>query len=380
MERTEQGPRSSISVEAGANGETALRLTGRLDSERSGAIWRRAVESLRGQKPVGVVVQADEVDYCDGSGIALLFDLKLQGRRGGYPVEIRGLRPEFQELLDRFREADFARAAAARPSELNLAEEVGKVTAGLGAGAREQVAFVGELCAALVGTALRPWRLRWRDTFVAAEMAGARATGIILMLGGLFGLILAFSSAMPLQQFGAEVYVSDLVAISLLRVLGPFVTAVILAGRSGSAFAAELGTMKINDEIDALTTMGLDPVDFLVVPRVLAATVVAPLLTILTNVAGLAGAAFVLRSLGYPMVIFTEHVESVVDSGDLLVGLGKAVVFGALVGGVSCLRGLQTKAGASAVGISTTRAVVSSIVLLVIAEGIFSVLLYFMGI
>ena len=173
---------------------------------------------------------------------------------------------------------------------------------------------------------------------------------------------------------------SDLVAIALVRVLGPFVTAIILAGRTGSAFAAELGTMKINNEIDALSTMGLDPVRFLVVPRVLAATFVAPLLAILTNLSGLIGSAFVIRSLGYPLVTYIEHVQSVIDSGDVLVGLFKALVFGALVGGVSCLRGLQTKSGPSAVGISTTRAVVSSIVLLVMAEGVFSVLFYYLDI
>ena len=162
--------------------------------------------------------------------------------------------------------------------------------------------------------------------------------------------------------------------------LGPFIAGIILAARSGSAFAAELGTMKVNYEIDALHTMGVDPVHFLVVPRVVGTIIVTPLLAMLTNLAGLVGAAAVVTSLGYPMVVVIDHITSVVGADDLLLGLCKSLVFGAIVAGVSCLRGLQTKTGASAVGESTTKAVVASIVLLVVAEGVFSVLVYCLGI
>lgn len=373
-------PGASLHVETGSDAAVVLRLDGRLDSASTGAVWHETILALEQRPPGRIVVEAAGIDYCDGSGLGLLFQLRLRGRKEGFEVEVRGLRPELQQSLDVFDEAAFAEFEGGGRKPLHIAEEVGHVTVGMLDDIRAQVAFAGEASAAFLHAALHPLRVRWKDALLAAEMAGANAVGIISLIGLLFGLILAFSSAMPLKQFGAEVYVSDLVAISLVRVLGPFITAIILAGRTGSAFAAELGTMKINNEIDALSTMGFDPVRFLVVPRVLAVTFVAPLLAILTNLSGLIGSAFVIRSLGYPLVTYIDHVQSVIDSGDVLVGLFKALVFGALVGGVSCLRGLQTKTGPSAVGISTTRAVVSSIVLLVAAEGVFSVLLYYLDI
>jgi len=157
-------------------------------------------------------------------------------------------------------------------------------------------------------------------------------------------------------------------------------TAIILAGRSGSAFAAELGTMKVNEEIDALTTMGLDPVRFLVVTRVLAAVVMMPLLTLFSNLMGLLGGGVVFLSFDYPIITYVQQVLGAIEMGDLIGGLAKAFVFGILVAGIGCLRGLQTKTGASAVGLSTTRAVVSGIVLIVLADGVFSVVFYYLGI
>jgi len=370
----------SVVAEPGGDGGLTLRFAGRLDSQTTAGLWQKAMRSLKDGPPQSLAVDAGGVEYCDGSGVAMLFQLKLRGRRDGFPVDVHGLQPDFQQLLDMFDEAAFAQSLEGRRNHIGIVAQVGSTTVALIEDVRSQVAFLGELCLALTKTALQPWRLRWRETVRTAETAGANAVGIILMLGLLFGLILAFSSAMPLKEFGADIYVSDLVAVSLLRVLGPFIAAIILAARSGSSFAAELGTMKVNNEIDALNTMGVDPVDFLVVPRVIGTIAIAPLLAMLTNVAGLAGAAAVIVSLGYPTAVFTEHVMSVVGSVDLLLGLGKSLVYGGLVAGVSCLRGLQTGNGPSAVGESTTRAVVASIVLLVVAEGVFSVLCYFLGI
>lgn len=212
------------------------------------------------------------------------------------------------------------------------------------------------------------------------ELGGVNAVAVVSMLGLLFGLIMAFSSAMPLRRFGVEIYVSDLVAVALVRVLGPFLTAVILTGRTGSAYAAEIGTMKINNELDALEVMAIDPVRFLVVPRVLALTLVTPLLATITNLVGLAGCAIVILSLGYPLATYWAHVRDILSAGDLVVGLVKSLVFGGLVGTIGCLRGLQTQSGPGAVGQATTRAVVSSLVTLVLAEGVFAVTLYLLDI
>jgi len=212
------------------------------------------------------------------------------------------------------------------------------------------------------------------------EAAGVNAVPIILLLGFLIGLILAFQMAGPMAQYGAGIFVMDLVAITVIRELGPLITAIIVAGRSGSAFAAEIGTMKVNDEVNALITMGLNPVSYLAVPKVLAGILVMPLLTILTNLAGIIGAALVVLSMGYPLVTIINRVVNSVGLDDLATGLGKTLVFGLLIAGIGCLRGLQTKAGAQSVGVSTTSAVVSGIILIIVADGVFGVIFYYLGI
>jgi phospholipid/cholesterol/gamma-HCH transport system permease protein len=227
---------------------------------------------------------------------------------------------------------------------------------------------------------IRPWTIRWKDVVRVTEAAGVNALPIVALLSFLIGLVTGFQAAIALRIFGLDIYVAFMVAIGMLREMGPLMTAVILAGRSASAFAAELGTMKVNEEIDALKTMGLDPVRFLAVSRVLPATLVTPLLTIFANLFGLMGGWVVMLSLGYPTVTYLREVGEAVTYVDLLGGLFKAMVFGVLVAAAGCMRGLQTRSGPRAVGESTTNAVVSGIVLIVVADGIFSVVYYYLGI
>lgn len=193
--------------------------------------------------------------------------------------------------------------------------------------------------------------MRWKDAFLVAGTAGVNALPIVGLISFLVGPIIAFQAAIPMKQSGAEIFVADLIATAMLRELGPLVTAIVLAGRSGLAFAAEIGTMKINEEINALTTMGLDPVRFLVVTRVIAAVLMTPLLSVFANLMGLVGGAIVVLSLGYPLVTYVNQVPGAADFVDLIGGLSKAFVFGLIAAGIGCLRGLQTKTRASAAGV-----------------------------
>jgi phospholipid/cholesterol/gamma-HCH transport system permease protein len=370
---------ATVGSKTESDGCLILTYSGRLDCLTTGAVWRKTSQLLHRQ-PERLVVDAAEVSYCDGSGIALFFSLRLRGLRNQIPVDIRNLRPELVALLERFQADTFDLRPPAPPPQTDVPTEVGHWAWHVWQDIFEQTAFIGELASWMLKTLVRPVNIRWNDFFLMVERTGANAIGIVALLGFLFGLILAFSGAISMQKFGVEVYVADLTAIALIRVLGPFLTAIIMAGRTGSSYAAELGTMKINNEIDALATMGLDPVRFLVVPRVLATTLVTPLLAVLANLSGLVGAAVVFLWMGFPLVTFTSHVQRVIDIQILMSGLVKAVVFGLLVGAVGCLRGLQTEMGPSAVGISTTRAVVSGIVLIVITEGLFAVIYYSLGI
>jgi len=326
-----------------------------------------------------VIVDAARLTYCDGAGAALLLELhRRQSRRRG-TCEIRSLDPAYQALLDLYGRSDGQSPEPATPAATPI-EQIGRATVALGNDIVVLIAFVGELCTAL-GRALRhPGLVRWRDAWLTAELAGVNALPIVALLGFLLGLIMAFQSAIPMRQFGADLYVANLIGLSILRELGPLLTAIILAGRSGSAFAAELGTMKVSEELDALTTMGLEPVGFLVVPRVIAAVAMTPLLAIFAGVFGLIGGAVVMLSLGFPLVTYMNQVQAAVTVGDMIGGLGKSFVFGIVVAAIGCLRGLQTKSGASAVGESTTRAVVSGLVLITLVDGVFAVIYYALGI
>jgi phospholipid/cholesterol/gamma-HCH transport system permease protein len=375
-----QSEKSFFGEEKRPDGTTVIHLPEKLDISSAGRYWRKLQAKEIHFSGSSVILDAGNVHFCDGTGIALLLTLENLGLQNNIPTRVQNLHPDFQSLKDRFDPKKLAQSLVAPHERTSFIEELGKNTVNLFEDMRQQITFMGHLLSSMVWTITHPRRIRWHDFFKLIELTGVNAVGITVLLGLLFGLIMAFSSAMPLRQFGVEVYVSDLVAIALVRVLGPFITAIIIAGRTGSAFAAELGTMKINNELDALDVMGLEPMRFLVVPRVVATILMAPLLAVLTNFAGLTGSAIVILSMGYNFATYYDHIQYILDGTDILVGLIKATVFGGLVGGVGCLRGLQTQLGAGAVGISTTRAVVSGIVWIVVAEGIFSVLLYILDI
>ncbi len=355
-----------------------LVFEGTLDAASLGQIWPRAVRVLEEHRPQDLIVDAAGVTYCDGAGVGLLVELRrLQEERGG-SIEIEGLADETQRLLEPFARVNYE--APKEGKRRSAPEEIGVVTASMSKDLVNLIAFTGELVAALLHAVLHPRQVRWSDSLLTAERTGVNALPIVALISFLMGLIMGFQSAVAMRPYGADIYVPSLVAIIVIRELGPLMTAIILAGRTGSAFAAELGTMKVNEEIDALTTMGIDPVKHLVVSRVIAAVLMTPLLTIYANVWGLVGGAVVFLSSGYPLVTYNQQVMSAIGLSTLLGGLAKTLVFGFVVGGVGCLRGLETLRGASAVGVSTTRAVVAGIFLIILTDCVFSVTYYFLGI
>lgn len=368
---------NSLDMHRSSDGGTlTLIMTGRWDSDTTGKWWERGRQILIEGKAGRLVIDASGVSYCDGAGVAFLIDLQqLQIRTGG-DAAIQGLREEVRRLLDIYGRISIERPPGHRREELSIIEQVGKATAELWRDLNSLLTFVGELAVMLLRAARRPRLVRWQDAWLAAEQSGVDALPIIALIGVLLGLILAFQSAIPMRRFGADIFVADLLGIGMLREMGPLITAIILAGRSGSAFAAELGTMKVREEIDALRTMGLEPIRFLVLPRVIAAVAMIPVLTVFANLFGLMGGAIVMRSLGYPLVTYVNQVLSAVTVGDLVGGLLKSFVYGIVVAAIGCLRGLETRTGASAVGQSTTSAVVSGIVLIAVVDGLFAVVFY----
>jgi len=362
------------------DGTLTLTLEGRLDSTSTATVWETALQALEEKNYNRLTIDASKLEYCDGSGISLLHELDTLGREKADQLSIVGLKKEFQKILDLYDPEDVRNLEGKLQPHSNPVIETGKKTIDALNEVVTLISFVGELFVATVFALTHPRKIRWKDAFWVAETAGADALPLVTLISFLVGLIMAFQAAIPMRMFGAEIFVANLIALSMMRELGPLMTAIVIGGRSGSAFAAELGTMRINEEIDALTTMGLDPVRFLVVTRVIATVLMTPLLTIYANLMGILGGAAVLISFGFTLNAYVNQVMASVTYIDFLGGIFKSVVFGLLIAAVGCLRGLQTKTGPSAVGESTTSAVVSSIIFIVVVDGIFSVVYFYLGI
>ena len=356
-------------------GESIVALTGALDATSLPPVWSRARAAVRENGAAPLRVDAAGVTYCDGSGIAFLLDLLRQASSQGSRATITNLAPRFAELLDQFDHERFEdEVAPPQAPALRLAEEVGRALLQLGADLRRQGRYLRRLILCLSYELRHPSVVRWQEVVGVAEQMGVNGLPVVTLIAFLMGVVLAYQSAIPMRQYGAELFVANLIGLSLLRELAPLMTTIVLAGRTGAAFAAEIGTMKVDEEIDALTTMALDPVRFLVVPRVIATVSVTPLLTIYAGTVGLIGGGLVMLSYNIPLVTYFKQIVSVVSIGDFIGGLFKSAVFAFLVAAVGCLRGLETQGGPRAVGQAATSAVVSAIVLIVVFDGIFAVI------
>jgi phospholipid/cholesterol/gamma-HCH transport system permease protein len=289
---------------------------------------------------------------------------------------VEGLAARFRELYDGLERDKLRAASEPERGHGGWVADVGYTTSERAGDWRAEAEFVGEVGAGLVSLARHPRGLRVREWWRIVEKAGSNALPIVGLVSFLTGVIIAFQAAMPMRQFGVDIFVVNLVALAITRELGPIMTAIVLAGRTGSAFAAEIGTMKVNEEVAALTTMGLNPVRFLAVPRVLAGIAVTPLLTVYSMAAGIAGGLVVLMLIDFPLATLMNQLSGALELQDIAAGLIKSFFFGAVVAGVGCLRGLRTGAGAAAVGDSTTRSVVTSIFLIVVLDAIFAVVYY----
>jgi len=363
-------------------GKDSLKLTirGRLDADSVSQMWSEAINKLSDTQPSLLEVDCTDVEYCDGAGAALLLQLKRSQEKENRQFLIKGLKTEFAQLIKIFDPGKISEYVPEKFSLTRIIENAGAGCCRVWSDSKSQISFLGELLVKFFATVLKPNTINWKQTFLIAEKSGADAVGITCLLGFLIGIILSFQSAISMQKFGAQVFVADLIVISLFRELGPLITAIIFAARSGSAYAAEIGTMKVNEEIDALTTMGIDPVKYLAVPRMIAGIVMMPLLTMFNMLLGLIGCGLIMFSMGFAPITYLHRIQEAATLGDLSGGLVKTLVFGALIAGIGCLRGLQTGSGASAVGDSATKAVVSSIIAIVVVDGVFAVVYFYLGI
>ena len=363
-----------VEIREGPNGPV-LALFGAFTVETAASMRQEIQMKLTDRVVTELVVDASGIERADMSGLAVLHQLGRGAFTPGVLPSLNGLRRQLQTTLRAFpsEEALQDRPPARR---ISFVDEVGQATLAIVRDIGEQVSFLGAVLQALVAGACRPRTLRWREIGIVFEKAGVGALPIVSLISFLTGIIIAFEAAQPLARFGAQIFVADLIGIMMIREFGPIFTAIILAGRSGSAFAAEIGTMKVNEELNALETMGLDPVRFLVVQRVLAGTMLMPVLTAYSMFMGVFGGVAVMQIIGFPPARIWTQLSGAVDLSDLLVGISKSIVFGIVVSALGCLRGIQTKSGPTAVGDSTTRAVVAGIFMIIVIDALFAVVAY----
>lgn len=317
------------------------------------------------------------VTYFDSGGGALLLQLRQALEARGSRLQVTGSTADIDGLLRLFDDEAVLRAQPAAPPRANPIERLGDAAIGWQAGLGEIVRFAGEMVIG-VGAALRhPTQIRWRETWEYMARSGQDALPIVALISFLMGLITAFQAAVQLRQFGADIYVANLVGLSITRELGPLMTAIIAAGRSGAAFAAEIGTMKVSEEVDALAAMGLDRTRFLVTPKLMALVVMLPCLTLFADLVGILGGLFVANlGLDIPSQVYFRQMALHMTFADVRIGLIKSLVFAILIAGVGCLRGFQARGGAESVGRITTSAIVSGIFSIIVADAIFTVLFY----
>jgi phospholipid/cholesterol/gamma-HCH transport system permease protein len=385
------GPNSSLSMAPVAVWSQAdashaqVSLSGAVNVYSLAGVWTDIREKQRlwlGQgnaQSHSLVFDASKVSSLDGSAFAFLIDVQEAQQKAGGQFAIQGLDPKYQPLLHEFDPINNLFPVPTPKPKSSFVVSVGMAAQDLIEDTRGLVSFVGHLSADLAWSIRNIKQVRWGDFVNAAVEAGISALPIVGLVAFLIGVILSFQAAIGMQQFGAVSFVGPLAALGIVREMGPLITAILLAGRSSAAFAAEIGTMTVNSEVDALVTGGLSPIRFLVVPRVLAGILVAPILTLFADIVSIFSSMLTMQIYGIPFINFYNGMLAAVDVEDVLSGLVKATLFGVVVSAMGCLRGMQTGTGAAAVGISATRAVVSSIVMIVLVDGIFAYISYRTG-
>jgi phospholipid/cholesterol/gamma-HCH transport system permease protein len=300
--------------------------------------------------------------------VALCRDRNLDLRSDGLPEGVRRL----VRLANTVPEKKDAHVSA---SQAGFLQNVGELGSSIWQDVVGMVAFLGENVLAFVNLLRGRAQFRWADTFLVMQQCGPQALGIVALINCLIGLILAFVGAIELQRFGASIYVSDLVGIATVREMGCVMTGIIICGRTGAAFAAQLGTMKVNEEITALQTFGISPLEFLVLPRMLALIIMMPFLCVFADLISIAGGFIVSATmLGISPTVYFDRIAQAIQLKSFLLGIGKGSFFGFLVAFAGCYRGMQSGYSAAAVGEATTRAVVTGITAIVASDGVFAVL------
>lgn len=375
MENFTECRESEYKITEGPEGAVTFHFSGSVSACNAASLLRELRKYISDNKPSSLTVDLEKITYFDDYGVLTLAELKEQVSRikGKFHLEnVNKNTEEILSILDFDSIGKNTPLTGKKPSGIFV--RIGENTINAFCDMRFMILFVGSVCLSFLHIIIHPKSLRIDDTFLSMQKTGVEALPIVGLISFLLGLIIAFMSSIQLRQFGADIYVASLVSVAMTYELGPIMTAIIVAGRSGSSFASEIGTMKVSEEVDALFTMGFDPVRFLVVPKVIASVIVVPVLTLFSDAFAILGGLVVgvfmldLTTTAY----MTQSIEAL-TLFDVFWGVMKSGVFALIIAGTGCMRGFQVKGGAESVGKATTSAVVTSIFLIILFDSMFAI-------
>ncbi len=366
----------SYNITESTGGGLILYIQGSINAFNTASLIKELRPIIQDRRPHSLTVDLNEAIYLDDYGVLTLLELRELVTGGKGTFHIQGANRKVQDILAIYH---FESMTAGFPIEKKRSPGIlirlGDATLKLAADMKYLISFIGSVSLSLLHVCLHPKSLRTDDTFLCMQRTGVDALPIVGLISFLLGLIIAFMSSIQLRQFGANIYVASLVSVAMTYELGPIMTAIIVAGRSGSSFASEIGTMKISEEIDALFTMGFDPTRFLVVPKILSAFIMVPILTLFSDVFAILGGLVVgVFMLDLTSNAYINQTLKTLTLFDVFWGVMKSAVFAIVIAWIGCLRGFQVRGGADSVGQAATSAVVSSIFLIIVIDAIFAII------
>jgi phospholipid/cholesterol/gamma-HCH transport system permease protein len=366
----------SLKTEIQANGDRKILLAGHFGLQEV-ETFEQALQEQRLPTSIHTSLDLSGLEFLDSAGALALLDLADRIKAGGGSCFLINAPAKAQDIINIINLEEVKRTPLIGDGKkTDLISQIGDGFLDFVQDVNNVVSFTGEVIIDLIATCFKPRLVRWPDVLLYMRRAGVEGLPIISLIALLLGLILAFMSSLQLQQFGANIYVASLLAIAMVKELGPIMTAILVAGRSGSAFAAEIGTMKVNEEVDALTVMGMDPMYFLTLPKVIASMLVVPLLTIYADLLGIVGGLIVgVGLLDLTVFSYIQETKRILTVFDFTSSFVKSVVFAFLISAIGCQRGFQVRGGAAAVGTATTSAVVSAIFLIIVVDSVFAIVL-----
>ncbi len=373
------GPAFELTIEHGTFDALWVKVSGEIFMENADLVREQLVEVIKSQPLKNLVLDMGSVTYFDSSGAAILTDIHRICGEMNNTVRLANVPERIQSLLSLVDMEHLKDSAILLPrEEPSLLAQIGDGTQKVVANAKDIIAFIGAVAQATAQDVIRPRQLKWDRLWKLIERSGSDAVPIVTVLSFLMGGILAFQSALQLRKFGANIFVADLVSVSICVEMGPLLVALIVTGRSGAAFAAHIGSMQVNEEVDALRVMGIDPIRYLVAPRIVAVAFALPCLTLFADLVGVLGGALVASlSLDLTPTTFFNQVRKVLEVSDVMKGVIKSAVYGVEIALIGCLRGFQVRGGAESVGSATTSAVVTCIFVLTATNALFSLLFHY---